>query len=205
MNDCRLGEPERAAVVLHLTDCVDCERYDRELRFVSLALREATRKRPPVDLTYRLRVLASHERARMIAGSNWWTTVRFRLNQIWRPLAVPVVGGLFASLLSFAILVPNFTVHANTANDVPVGLYTKVAIAEPSPFAFDGQDVMVELTIDQTGAVSDYSIPGGSLSKDEMRAVGNFLLFTSFKAATAFGQPVTSKMLLNISRIDVGS
>jgi hypothetical protein len=86
-----------------------------------------------------------------------------------------------------------------------VGLYTKVAIVDPSPFAFDGQDVMVELTIDETGAVSDYSIPGGNPSKDELRAVGNFLLFTSFKAATAFGQPVTSKMLLNISHIDVGS
>jgi len=205
MNDCRLFEPERAPVVLHLTECTDCRRYERELKFVSLALREAAPKRPPVDLTYRLRVLASHERARMIAGSNWWSSIRFRLNQILRPLAVPVVGGLFASLMSFAVLVPSFTVHANTTNDVPVGLYTKVAIAEPSPFAFDGQDVMVELTIDQTGAISDYSVPGGKLSKDEMRAVGNFLLFTSFKAATAFGQPITSKTLLNISRIDVGS
>ncbi len=67
---------------------------------------------------------------------------------------------------------------------------------------------MVELTIDETGAVSDYSIPGGQLSKDEMRALGNFLLFTSLKAATVFGQPVTSKMLFNIAhtmRIDVGS
>ena len=212
MNDSRLREPERAAAVQHLAECADCERYERELRFVSLALREARPKRPPVDLTYRLRVLASHERARMIAGSNWWSTLRFRLNQILRPLAVPAAGGFFASLLAFAILVPNFTVHANTTNDVPVGLYTQVTILNPSPFGFDGQDVMVELTIDQNGAVSDYSVPGGKLSKDEMRAVGNFLLFTSFKAATAFGQPVSGKMLLNIAlspgsatRIDVGS
>jgi hypothetical protein len=205
MNDRRLCEPDRAPVMQHLADCTDCQRYERELRFVSLALREVTPIRPPVDLTYRLRVLASHERARMIAGSNWWSSVRFRINQILRPLAVPATGGIFASLLAFAMLVPSFTVHANTTNDVPVGLYTKVAIVDPSPFAFNGQDVMVELTIDETGAVSDYSVPGGTMSKDEMRAVGNFLLFTSFKAATAFGQPVSSKMLLNISHIDVGS
>jgi len=202
MNDCRLREPERAAVVQHLAACTDCRRHERELEVVSQVLRETVAVRPPVDLTYRLRVLASHERVRMIAGSNWWSTLRFRLNQILRPLAVPATGGILASLLAFAILVPNFTVHANTTKDVPVGLYTEVSILTPSPFEFSGRDVMVELTIDENGVVSDYSIPGGQLSKDEMRAVGNFLLFTSFKAATAFGQPVTSKKLLNISHID---
>jgi anti-sigma factor RsiW len=211
MNDYRLREPERAAVVQHLADCADCQRYDQELKFVSLTLREVAPKDPPVDLTYRLRVIASHERARMIAGSNWWSSIRFRLNQILRPLAVPAVGGIFASLLAFAILVPNFTVHANTTNDVQVGLYTPVSIVNPSPFAFN-QDVMIEVTVDQNGTVSDYSIAGGKLSKDEMRDVGNFLLFTSFKAATAFGQPVAGKTLLNIAlgpqsgtRINVGS
>jgi hypothetical protein len=207
MIDSRLCEPERADAVQHLIDCADCRRQERELRFVAQALREATPQRPPVDLTYRLRVLASHERARMLAGADWWSTIRFRLNQILRPLAVPAAGGIFASLLFFAILVPNFTVHANTTNDVPVGLYTQVSIVNLSPFAFSGHDVMVELTIDENGAVSDYALPGGQLSKDEMRAVGNILLFTSFKAATAFGQPKASKMLLNISHttIDVRS
>jgi len=207
MNDCRLSEPERAAVVQHLIDCGDCEQRERELRFVSLALRETTPFHPPVDLTYRLRVLASHERARMLAGTNWWSTIRFRLNQILRPLAVPAAGGIFASLLAFAILVPNFTVHASTTNDVPVGLYTQVTILNPSPFEFNGRDVMVELTIDENGAISDVAIPGAQLSKDDMRAIGNFLLFTNFKAATAFGQPIASKFLLNISHttIDVRS
>ena len=65
------------------------------------------------------------------------------------------------------------------------GLYTQVAIVNPSPFGFNGQDVTVEVTIDENGVVSDYSVPGGKLSKDEMRDVANFLLFTSFKAATA--------------------
>jgi hypothetical protein len=208
MNDCRLRESERAAVVQHLTACDECDRYGRELRFVSLALREVATRRPPIDLTYRLRVLASHERARLIAGSNWWSGLKFRFNQVFRPLAFPAVGGFLSSLLAFAILFPSFTVHADTTNDVPVGLYTQVSIVNPSPFTFDGQDVMVELTIDQNGAVSDYSFPGGKLSKDQMRAVGNVLLFTSFKAATAFGQPISSKIGLNIAhtmRIDVGS
>jgi len=204
MNDCRLREPERAVVVQHVADCADCRRLERDLRSVSQALKEATPKRPPLDLTYRLRVLASHERARMLKGSDWWATVRFRLNQILRPLAVPAAGGMLASLLFFAILTPSFTVHANTRNDVPLR-YTQVAIVDPSPFGFNGRDITVEVTVDETGAVSGYSVPGANLSKDEMSDVANFILFTSFKAATAFGQPVSSKLLLNISHIEVRS
>jgi hypothetical protein len=206
MYDCRLREPERAAVVLHLADCANCRRLDHEMRSVSMALKEATPKRPPLDLTYRLRVLASHERVRMLKGSDWWATVRFRLNQILRPLAVPAAGGILSSLLFFAILTPSFTVHAaNRRNDVPVWLYTQVSIVNPSPFGFNGRDIMVEVTVDETGAVSDLSVPGGKLTKDEMSNVANFVLFTSFKAATAFGQPVSKKVLLNLTHIDVRS
>jgi hypothetical protein len=210
MNDCRLREPERAGVVQHLADCANCRHHERELRSVSLALKETAPRRPPLDLTYRLRVLASHERARMLAGSNWWTTIRFRLNQILRPLAVPAAGGIFASLLFFAILTPSFTVHANTRNDTPVWLYTQSSIVNPSPFGFNGREITVEVTVDETGAVSNYSVAAGKLTKDEMSDVANFILFTTFKAATAFGQPISSKLLLNINishidRIDVRS
>ena len=205
MHDRRLREPERAEIAQHVAACMECQCLERDLRFVSLALREMPAQRPPVDLTYRLRVLASHERMRMMTGNSLWPKVQFMIHQILKPLAVPAAGGFFASLMFFAILAPSFTVHANTTNDVPVGLYTPASIVNPSPLAFDGQDVTLELTIDESNTVSDYSVCSGKLSKDEMAAIGNFLLFTSFKAATAFGQPVTSKMLLSISHTDVGS
>jgi hypothetical protein len=199
MNDCRLRESERASTVEHLAECSDCRRHERELRTVSLALKEAIRQRPPLDLTYRLRVLASHERARMLRGSDWWSTIRFRLNQILRPLAVPAAGGILSSLLFFAILTPSFAVHAaNTRNDTPVWLYTQSSIVNPSPFGFSGRDIMVEVTVDENGRATDYSVQGGKLSRDEMLDVANFILFTSFRAATAFGQPVSSKLLLSI-------
>jgi len=205
MTDRQLPEPERAAVVRHLSGCADCRQLERELRSVSMALKETTPKRPPLDLTYRLRVMASHERVRLLTGSNWWASARFRLNQILRPLAVPAAGGVLFSLLFFAILTPSVTVHANTHNDVPMGLYTPVAMVSPSPFGFNGQDIVVEVTIDQSGAVSDYSVPGGKLPKAEMSDVASFILFTTFKAATVFGQPVSSKMLLSLTHTDVRS
>lgn len=205
MNDCQLREAERAAVVQHLAECANCRRLEREIRSVSMALRETMPKRPPLDLTYRLRVLASHERARILRGSDWWATVRFRINQILRPLAVPAAGGVLFSLLFFAILTPSFTVHANNYNDVPVAGFTQVSMVSPSPFGFSGQDITVEVTVDETGSVCDYSVRGGKMSKAEMSSVASFILFTTFKAATAFGQPVSGKMLLNITHIDVRS
>ena len=151
-----------------------------------MALKETLPKRPPLDLTYRLRVLASHERARMLKGSDWWAALRFSANQLLRPLAVPAAGGVMASLLFFAILTPSFTVHAGAGNDVPLRAIPRFAIVNPSPFGFNGQDVTVEVTVDETGTVSDYAVQGGKPSKDEMTSVANFILFTSFKAATAF-------------------
>jgi anti-sigma factor RsiW len=205
MTDRRLRDAERAAVVQHLAECADCRQIERELRSVSMALRETPPKRPPLDLTYRLRVIASHERVRLTKGSDWWARARFGFNQILRPLAVPAAGGVLFSLLFFAILTPSFTVHANTHNDVPMGLYTPAAMVSPSPFGYNGQDITVEVTVDQSGAVSDYSVPGGKLSKAEMSDVANFILFTTFNAATAFGQPVSSKLLLSITHTDVRS
>jgi len=205
LNDARLRASERTAVLEHLDECSECRSYEREIRSVSMALRESSRLVAPQELTYRLRVLASHERARVDAGIDWLAGFRFRLNQLLRPLLVPAAGGLFMSLLSFAVLTPSFTVHANTRNDVPVGLFTQVAMISPSPFGFNGTDVTVEVTIDESGAVADYAVPGASLTKDEMMDVRNFILFSSFKAATKFGQPVTSKLLLSIRHIDVRS
>jgi hypothetical protein len=205
LKDARLRSSERAAVLEHLGECSECRSYERQIRSASMALRESPRLIPPQELTYRLRVIASHERARVDAGIDWLSAFRFRLNQLLRPLLVPAAGGLFMSLLFFAVLTPSFTVHAGTSKDVPVGLFTQVAMISPSPFGFNGTDVTVEVTIDESGAVADYTVPGGSLSKDEMRDVGNFILFSSFKAATKFGQPVTSKLLLNIRHIDVRS
>src|SRR5438128_1791280 len=142
MNEFRQSELERAAVSQHLIGCNDCERYGREISHVALSLRELKPRQVPIDLTYRLRVLASHERARMIAGTSWFSSLRFRLNQILRPLAVPAAGGFFASLMFFAMLAPSFTVHANNTNDVPFGLYTPVSILDPSPFTFHSSDIL---------------------------------------------------------------
>lgn len=205
MNDRQLRDAERAAVVEHLDACADCRQIARELRSVSMALREASHRRPPLDLTYRLRVMASKERARQISGVDWWATARFRMNQILRPLAVPAAGGVLFSFLFFAILTPSFTVQANTHNDVPVGLPTPVAIVSPSPFGYNGQDITVEVTVDQSGAVSDYAVQGGTLSKDQMNDIANFILFSTFRAATVFGQPVSGKMLIRLAHSDVRS
>ena len=202
ISDRRLRDPEPSAVAEHLAGCPDCRQFACDLRSVSVALKELKPKQPPTELTYQLRVLVSHERARVEQGAEWWPSFRFRLQQILRPLAVPAAGGIFSSLLFFAVLAPNFTVHASTGWDVPVVGCTAVSMVSPSPFGFNGRDITVEVTIDENNKVSDYSVQGAKLSNQEMHDVANFILFSTFKAATAFGQPVSSKMLLNLTHTD---
>jgi hypothetical protein len=63
--------------------------------------------------------------------------------------------------------------------------------------------VIVQLTIDKNGVVSDFEVPQGSDSPEEMREIGNLVLYSSFVPATAFGQRVTGKILVNIHHINI--
>jgi hypothetical protein len=116
---------------------------------------------------------------------------------------VPAAGGMLASFLCFGVIVDTLQYHPEWQNDIPVGLYTQVAIDDVSPFSVNGKDVMVQLTIDKDGSVSGFEVPQGTATEDEMREIGNLVLYSSFTPATAFGQPVTGKILVNILHINI--
>jgi hypothetical protein len=172
------------------------------MRSLRSDLRHLPRMAPPSALTMKLRVLASREAARP-NRIRWWDRTRLVLTNVLRPLAMPAVGGVLASVLMFVMLVDTLMFRTDTRNDDSLGLYTKITMLDVSPFAFTGNDVTVELTIDQDGRLSGYSGLNGTLTRDEMKRIGNMLLFTSFTPATAYGQPVSGKVLVRFHRIDV--
>jgi hypothetical protein len=88
-------------------------------------------------------------------------------------------------------------------NDIPIGLYTNVILDDVTPFSVAGKDVMVQLTVDSNGQVSDFTVPSGDASSDEMREIGNLVLYSTFIPATAFGQRVSGKILVGINHINV--
>jgi len=173
------------------------------------ALAELPLATPPADLTARLRVMASHAReARVRSPFAWIERLAFEFNQVLRPLAVPATGGLLSSMLLFGTLIDTFNVQRYLKDEVPLGIYTQVSVDELSPFGGYGGDLLVEVTIDSKGRVSDFSIPGGSLtngkmSEDQLRQIGNLILYSTFTPATAYGIPVSGKILVALHHINV--
>ncbi|MGA2434265.1 MAG: hypothetical protein ABSG25_03175 [Bryobacteraceae bacterium] len=166
---------------------------------------------PPPELTVRLRVIASRERARTLARRHPAGFVAARIH-LWienmmRPLALPFAGGLVAAMLLFAMLVPTFTLHSRPGRaDVPIGLFTEPSVKLQTPFGFGDADIGVEVSVDGQGRMIDYTITEGEgIAKDPelRRRIENNLLFTTFTPATAFGQPTPGKIYLYFRRSEI--
>jgi hypothetical protein len=183
---------------------------------MSRALRNLPARVPPPGLTTRLRVLASQERRRQIENRGWperydaWRG-RFLLtvNNLMRPLAVPLAGGVFSAVVLFSMwVVPTYPVRADNRVDVPTALATGVTVKGAAPMAMAADDMVVDVTVDNQGRMVDYTIvTGPAVLNDDVlrRRLENLLLFTEFVPATAFGKPTAGKMRLSFgsSHIDV--
>jgi hypothetical protein len=183
------------------TNHIDSE--DRELRRVLKALPQ---RRPSADLTMRLRVIGSRESTRRQGRVTWQKLARTWLSdfQVWadnlmRPLAIPTAGGFLSALLLFGVLAPQLgTRIVLVADDVPTALYTTASIQSFKPLGFNDVSILVEVTIDDTGRVVDYSIPNAQAAdRDLHRSIENYLLFTQFTPVRNFGQPVKAKVRIS--------
>lgn len=216
--DGRLPEAEQRLIASHLEECWGCASACEQTQRLREALRRLPALAPPPELTSALLVLASRERVRrMIWGSpesvlaHLADRVRFWAENIMRPLALPVAGGLVSALILFSMLVPSVLFLRSPGNDVPlVGLVQEAGVATPAPFGFEGGDFILEVTVDRHGRMVDYSIAEGHRFIENprlRRSIENYVLFTGFRPATAFGQPTYGKVTVSFSRyrFDVGS
>lgn len=193
---------DRREVALHLAECRDCQTHFEQMHSVR---RDLQRLRPapvPAAVTMRLRIEASRHRSETPRPSAW-NLFWMRVNQFLRPLMVPACGGLLSSVLLFTIFADTLDWQLNLTNDIPLGIYTAVSVEERSPFQFTGSDLLLQLTVSEKGSVTDFEVPNGSLSQDDLKKIGNWLLFTSFHPATRYGQPTSGKVLVSFHRINV--
>ncbi|HWB95328.1 MAG TPA: zf-HC2 domain-containing protein [Bryobacteraceae bacterium] len=205
--DRSLGAEEHETVRVHLENCRMCHVRAEQVSRLRSEIRSMPMAVPPAILASRLRVLASHERARALAHRSYaalWKYWRERLaltvNNLMRPVALPFAGGLLSALFLFGMLVPTLGFHHNFRNDVPIGLYTQASVDEISPFGITTDDTVVELTIDEKGQITDYFIPAGKDSQQLEANIANMVLFSTFTPATWFGQPTSSKILVSFRR-----
>jgi hypothetical protein len=183
---------------------------------INRALRSLPAREPHPELRTSLRVIASRERERRVAKRGLTATLgtwrgRFEMfsENFLRAIALPVAGGVAAAVVLFSMcVVPAYPLRGRATADVPTVLTTQVAVKGMAPFFGGGDDVVVDVTVDEQGRMIDYAVVAGATALANAslrRRLENVLLFTEFTPATSFGQPMSSKTRLwfRTSRIDV--
>jgi len=123
-----------------------------------------------------------------------------------------MAGGLASAIILFALVAPSFTAPARSkaqVADVPTVLSTVATLRGMGPFAFTGDNITLDVSVDSRGIITGYSSPNGQqewLNDPEVRrSVENALLFFAISPGTTFGRPVsgTIRIMLTRSLIDV--
>jgi len=206
--DRRLDAETRGVVLGHLADCRPCQDRFAAYERVRANLRTMNSVPVPTRLTAQLQIAASKERVRRLSrmgGWGWvrhWTDyARLAMDNLMRPVAVPLAGGVFSALLLFSSLMPTLAFHKDFSNDVPISLFTDPALEEIGHSHPTADDTVLHLTIDERGRVSDVVSSQGKLTPE----MENDLLFYRFAPATAFGYPTWGKATVTFRRLTSGS
>jgi hypothetical protein len=200
----------------HIQSCRDCSIQFESAQELRAALRSLQQSSLPAGLAERLRVLASHERARSVARATFAGRIAqisgrisLMFDNMMRPLALPFAGGLVSALMIFGFLVPTLTfTHAYADQALytyadgevmimgPNGAYTPVQESDNAP-RIERPDArtpetanVVDLTIDPNGRVWDWNVARGELTPD----LANIIMFGQFSPATNLGVPIPSKV-----------
>ncbi len=225
LDDALTGEErvrERGAIREHLEACSGCREELQRFRKLSVLLSRVPKSIPPGDLAVRIKVAAAQAQQ-----SRDWTS-RFRqfkdhaeivLDNVFRPLTVPATGGFLSAILVFALVIqmilPGITVRA-VENDVPINLMRPAKVLSlsdyPQSWAPEQHDVelslphglLVDVTVDAEGHMTDYQILSGPTSSDLRRQLDQMLLFSRFSPMLSFGRPTAGgHVVLSFSAVRV--
>ena len=218
--DRQLKNGDRERLLAHLANCRECAAHFDSIGKLREELRRLAAPQMPPELSGKLRVLASHERARQLTRvsvsarlEHWMGRAQLWFDNLMRPVALPVAGGLVSALVLFSMLVPNLSFAHNISDQSffthPVGLVVEqvgsvvkpmgsVFRIEPADAEIPSEGNVVLLTIDATGRVSDYSMAHGKLTPD----LQNIIMFSQFLPATVLGLPTTGKVKI-VQAIDL--
>jgi hypothetical protein len=205
--DGRLPEAGRENVLAHTGVCRECGTHLASLETQRAILRKMAQTPMPDALAARLSVMASHERERQLARASVRERVRrlavninLAFDNLMRPVALPLAGGLLSTLLVFGLMMPSLSFSHQTGGDdfstLPQGSivtnpYDQGAdddardspiLAAPDQPKSDYVNI-VNLTIDESGRVADWSVVRGQIT-DEMKTI---ILLGRFVPATTFG------------------
>lgn len=197
------------ALSQHLRECPACDAEYTGLRQTQLLVAGLGRKRAPADLALKLRVALSNEATMTVRRR--FEGMLVRLDDTLNGFMLPATAGLVSALLLFGLLIGYFAVPPSvradsSRNDVPTLLYTppQLAASQFNLSSIPADSLVVETYVDENGRVQDYRILSAPRADEElMREVDNFMIFTVFRPATAFGQPTPGRVVLSFSKVNV--
>jgi hypothetical protein len=190
----------------HFAQCAACRLESALLADTQRAVSSLGRRPAPPDLALKLRVALSQEAARSRARS--LVGLQVRLEDALNAFMVPATAGVLSAIVFFGLLIGLFALPVQANNDVPTMLYTPPVLAQ-SPFSngmerINAESIVIEAYIDANGRVQDYRILSAPSETDEIKPqLENMLIFTTFRPATAFGQPTSGRAVLSFSKINV--
>ncbi len=190
----------------HLSHCAACGEQYALLAETQRMVHSLGRQPAPPELALRLRVVLSQEAAR--AERRSFAGLQVRLENVFNAFMVPATAGVLSAVVFFGLLIGLFAMPVRANNNVPTVLYTPPTLVQ-SPFSnamqrIDAESIVVEAYIDANGRVQDYRILSAPKDAEELRSqLENMLIFTTFRPATAFGQPTSGRAVLSFSKINV--
>ncbi|HXZ26968.1 MAG TPA: anti-sigma factor [Terriglobales bacterium] len=200
---------EMRAIGEHLEACPACAAEYAGLQQTQRLVADLGRKKAPADLALKLRVALSSEASMSVRRR--WEGLLVRLEDAVNGFLLPATAGLVSAVLMFGLLIGYFAVPpsvraAPNKNDVPTLLYTppQLAASQFTLNAVNDDSLVVETFVDENGRVQDYRILNAPHASEQLvREVDNFMIFTVFRPATAFGQPAPGRVVLSFSKVSV--
>jgi hypothetical protein len=218
------GPEEHREIGQHLDRCESCREELQRYRKLSLLLSRMPVAVPPADLAIRIKVAAAQAQETQ-GWERRWQRIKDRseilLDNVFRPLTVPATGGLFSAIVVFVfvlhMILPGITVQADP-NDIPTGLlrpaelislsdYPDATVAKMQHPDVDLQnDLLVDVTVDAQGQMTNYDIIGGADSPQLRHQLDQMLIFSRFRPMLSFGRPVPGgHVVLSFSAVHVRS
>ena len=202
-----MATAEEAGIVEnHVSVCKPCSRQLQS--YISVRSLVASVEPPtlPEDMVLETRVRLSHAR-----NKNFLVRLENRLSYILKPMIVPVLFGVSATMLLFGVLLgslaSNSTVLAQDAiAEAPISslFYKPVRTTDPNWVHLASNDehdlvetLNVATNLSDEGRVIGYQVLSGPQNPEVNSWLRQFLSLAQFTPATAFGKPVESRIILS--------
>jgi len=203
--DSMVTPPEAERLQSHLEFCEPCQRQLQS--YISMRSLIARIETPPLpeDMVLETRVLLSHAR-----NKNFLVRLENRLNNVLKPMVVPVLFGVSLTMLLFGVLLGSLAsssavlAEGRLAEEPVFGLYKPVHTTDPNWIRFASSDkqnfdepLTIETHVGNEGRVLDYQVLSGPSNPEVNGWIRQVVSLMKFTPATSFGKPVESKIILS--------